>query len=160
MKTSFIIVFDATTKFPSGVLYGSAYDFGNFDECLDVRVPYQNEQFSGQYCMAKFTVESPFEGEINDSPYNYHFDDYKNFHNVSVWKKMEVTKKNSLKKYLWIICHFLGLSSRCIEESKKRTLFFLLFAIFVFRRRSADGARKILQSNKRSKWFQSRRWGF
>lgn len=105
-------MFDATTKFPAGVLYGSAYDFGNFDECLDVRVPYQNEQFAGQYCMAKLTVESPFEGGVGDDAYNYHFDDYKKFHNVSVWKKMEVSSWELL--LLWRIFYEVWFKNVCL----------------------------------------------
>lgn len=48
-------MFDATTKFPSGILYGSSYDFGNYDECLEVEIPLQDRTLSGKYCMAKFT---------------------------------------------------------------------------------------------------------
>ncbi|KAJ8964553.1 hypothetical protein NQ314_004852 [Rhamnusium bicolor] len=86
----FCIVFDATTKFPSGVIYGSSYDFGNFDECLELKIPYQHEDFSGKYCMAKYTFDSPYrEKDRNKKWYNYKFDDYKIYFNISMWKKIE-----------------------------------------------------------------------
>ncbi|CAN8019736.1 unnamed protein product, partial [Ixodes persulcatus] len=42
-------VIDASGKPPSGLLYGRLADYGNYEECLDVKHP-QNS-FQGQYCM-------------------------------------------------------------------------------------------------------------
>lgn len=30
----FFSVYDASSKFPTGILAGNSFDFGNFDECL------------------------------------------------------------------------------------------------------------------------------
>lgn len=56
-------MFDAGTKIPEGVLYGSNFHFGNFDECLDVaaQVPDgsgSTEALTGQYCLAKVLLSS------------------------------------------------------------------------------------------------------
>ncbi|XP_039295304.1 nose resistant to fluoxetine protein 6 isoform X2 [Nilaparvata lugens] len=46
-------MFDSSTKFPTGILSGSHYDFGNFDECLQVQAQLDGELISGKYCLAK-----------------------------------------------------------------------------------------------------------
>lgn len=50
----FFSVFDASVKFPNGVLYGSTYDFGNFDECMQVHSERNN--IKGKYCLARIRI--------------------------------------------------------------------------------------------------------
>lgn len=40
-------MFDAHTKFPSGILAGNYYDLGNFDECLNI----ESKPIQGKYCL-------------------------------------------------------------------------------------------------------------
>lgn len=41
-------MFDANTKFPSGILRKTLYDPGNFDECLNIK----NKDIYGKYCLS------------------------------------------------------------------------------------------------------------
>lgn len=40
---------DASGKY-SGMLLGSRYDLGNFDECVDIDHEYQDGRMMGKYC--------------------------------------------------------------------------------------------------------------
>lgn len=44
-------MFDSSTKFPEGVLEGSIFQLGNYDECLEVNVNQDWGSFKGQHCM-------------------------------------------------------------------------------------------------------------
>ncbi|XP_021937403.1 O-acyltransferase like protein-like isoform X2 [Zootermopsis nevadensis] len=44
-------MFDSSTKFPEGVLEGSIFHLGNYDECLEVNVNQDWGSFKGQHCM-------------------------------------------------------------------------------------------------------------
>lgn len=86
-------MFDSSSKFPSGVLSGSSYDFGNFDECIEVKVPLENdEEISGKYCMAQFHIDPPNLGG-NDKGYVFNFYNGGNSFNVSTWEKILVSTK-------------------------------------------------------------------
>ncbi|KAJ8984562.1 hypothetical protein NQ317_006024 [Molorchus minor] len=78
---------DATSKFPSGILYGSAYDLGNFDQCVEVKVPYKQEEFSGKYCTAKLTFIPPSYFGANHKV-DYDRDDYTKYFNISAYEKI------------------------------------------------------------------------
>lgn len=46
---------DASAKFPQGVLIGSYYQMGNYDECVSVRLHERDHdvpRIKGQYCLA------------------------------------------------------------------------------------------------------------
>lgn len=45
-----ILVFDASSKIPSGLLEGNAIDLGNYDECLAIEYEYKNASLIGKYC--------------------------------------------------------------------------------------------------------------
>lgn len=45
----FFSVYDASSKFPTGILAGSSFDFGNFDECLGTVTA--GLDFEPQYCI-------------------------------------------------------------------------------------------------------------
>lgn len=53
MILKLIVVFDANTKFPSGLLAGNFYDLGNFDECLNVT----STEVLGKYCLGTIPVD-------------------------------------------------------------------------------------------------------
>lgn len=73
-------MFDSSAKFPSGVLAGSNYNFGNFDQCLTTVLPIQ--EIRGKYCLAKFLINSS--------------DTLQNYNNLTIWTKIAVRIK--LKK--------------------------------------------------------------
>ncbi|KAJ8944865.1 hypothetical protein NQ314_009355 [Rhamnusium bicolor] len=85
-------MFDANAKYPSGILYGSTYDLGNFDQCMEVKVPLRSTQFTGKYCIAKFTVNPPNDVGVN---YNIDYDrnDYRQYFNISTWEKIAMYTK-------------------------------------------------------------------
>ncbi|CAH0560886.1 unnamed protein product [Brassicogethes aeneus] len=72
-------MFDASTKFSSGLLYGETYDFGNYDECIGIVVPNKYGEFTGRPCLAKFTVEPPKTYKKKE-----HLSDYRKFYNQSM----------------------------------------------------------------------------
>lgn len=46
-------MFDASAKSPQGLLFGSSYHMGNFDECMAIEDPGDNGvSVTGQYCLA------------------------------------------------------------------------------------------------------------
>lgn len=50
---SLLSVFDASAKSPQGLLFGSSYHLGNFDECVGIEDPGDNGvSITGQYCLA------------------------------------------------------------------------------------------------------------
>ncbi|KAK9869953.1 hypothetical protein WA026_006051 [Henosepilachna vigintioctopunctata] len=85
-------MFDSTTKFPTGILFGSTYDTGNFDECISVDIP-ENIGFSGQHCMAHFRISS-FKTLSNAS---YSYKDEK-LSNISIWDKIALFATDPRRK--------------------------------------------------------------
>ncbi|XP_047546002.1 nose resistant to fluoxetine protein 6-like [Vanessa atalanta] len=45
-------MFDASAKSPQGLLFGSSYHLGNFDECVGIEEPGAGVTVEGQYCLA------------------------------------------------------------------------------------------------------------
>lgn len=97
-------MFDSSGKLPSGILYGSSHDLGNFDECLEIKVPYGKDEFYGQYCMAQFTVIPPKDISVAHGSNYYEKNDYARYYNESMWEKFTVRPKinllNSVSKNL------------------------------------------------------------
>nr|CAD7256179.1 unnamed protein product [Timema shepardi] len=61
LSTWAVQMLDATSKMPSGLLFGNIKDLGNYDECLAVRAfseEENREDFRGQYCLVKLEVYS------------------------------------------------------------------------------------------------------
>ncbi|XP_044749166.1 nose resistant to fluoxetine protein 6-like [Coccinella septempunctata] len=79
-------MFDASSKFPSGLFIGSIYDTGNFDECVRVKLPTEIG-FSGQHCMAHFKI-NPLEPIAVKKYYSLKYDKYENIFNMSTWLKI------------------------------------------------------------------------
>lgn len=46
------VVYDASSKFPSGLLNGRYIDLGDFDECINCVDP-SNKQYIGKYCLGE-----------------------------------------------------------------------------------------------------------
>lgn len=58
------LVIDSWGSFPSGVLYGTFYDLGNFDECLKVHQTISSSQtILGKYCFMGIPIEDVTEVE-------------------------------------------------------------------------------------------------
>lgn len=78
-----ISVFDSATKFPNGVLVGSTYDLGNFDECLQVDVNVAKQNIKGKYCLAsiKFAPMVERTPNMNVNPWSL---------NGSTWDRIQV----------------------------------------------------------------------
>lgn len=56
-----ITVIDAWGKIPSGILYGNAYELGQFDECLTIEKPADDQDpniLKGQYCLTQLNIGS------------------------------------------------------------------------------------------------------
>lgn len=48
---------DATSKLPSGILYGNIKDYGNFEECLEIEGPENaGEKIVGKHCLTFVNV--------------------------------------------------------------------------------------------------------
>lgn len=89
-----IAVFDATSKFPSGILVGSTYEMGNFDECIQIQVYTEDEEFFGKYCLATIKLEPPKPSGIQMNEELYVYNDRlhnRQDFNVSAWEKIMVT---------------------------------------------------------------------
>lgn len=84
-----LAVFDASSKFPTGLLSGSTFDFGNFDECIEIQVPLTEEKIQGRYCMAKFHISPP--GPKHEEKKYSKFYYGETIINASTWEKMIVS---------------------------------------------------------------------
>lgn len=47
-------MYDATAKYPSGLLNGNVNQFGDFDQCLNVQGP--ANELNGKYCLAYIQI--------------------------------------------------------------------------------------------------------
>lgn len=103
-------MFDATSKFPNGILVGSTYDMGNFDECVQTKATLNDEEFSGKYCLATLLIEST--NNSTQTPTSGLYTDY----NVSMWKKIQAISKDRSKRARneihWAFC----IPSSCTHE--------------------------------------------
>ncbi|XP_018568697.2 nose resistant to fluoxetine protein 6-like [Anoplophora glabripennis] len=117
-------MFDATAKFPSGVLHGSIYSLGNFDQCIEVRVPYR-EEFTGKYCLAKFTVKPPDYLGLNHD-IDYVRDNYEEYFNISTWEKITVfsqdVSKGSRNDLYLSFCLPSSCTNKDLENSLERLI--------------------------------------
>ncbi|XP_012279978.1 nose resistant to fluoxetine protein 6 [Orussus abietinus] len=106
--------YDASGKFPVGVLGGSVYELGNFDECLGIGGDNDPEDapegVRGQYCLGEVGVNAP---EVylnqNDSMWRYFKDTGKRYHEF-------------ISKLYWGICVPASCSSKDVEDVIRRVL--------------------------------------
>ncbi|XP_057655774.1 nose resistant to fluoxetine protein 6-like [Diorhabda carinulata] len=117
-------MYDASAKFPSGILYGSPYALGNFDQCLEIKVPRQNELFVGKYCMAKITIIPNTKFKLKEK-INYEFSDYTKFYNISAWSKVLAYKNEISKASRNEIYFSICMPSSCTSEDLKERLLYL-----------------------------------
>jgi len=81
-----ISVFDSATKIPEGILYGSTFNFGNFDECLEVStlVPGEDnevEVLNGKYCLATVRLSGLRQDQVKADPIDFR---------MSAWDTLKV----------------------------------------------------------------------
>ena len=52
-------MYDSSVKAPSGIEYGKVYQFGSFDECLEIRttVELDGVDIKPKYCLADVDIE-------------------------------------------------------------------------------------------------------
>lgn len=84
MSLFYFLVYDASAKFPTGILSGKSTDFGDFDECLETNTT--GLDFKSQYCLLNIRF-SPFH-EIY--PNYYDFQSPKLGSLVPVWEAVKV----------------------------------------------------------------------
>lgn len=94
-KSWAIKFYDASAKLPVGILGGSTYQFGNFDECLSI----DNDEgqqlpasLHAQYCLGEVTIEV-----------NGNYTDRKNY----IWENFRKTNERydeTISKVHWGIC--------------------------------------------------------
>ncbi|XP_032678637.1 nose resistant to fluoxetine protein 6-like isoform X2 [Odontomachus brunneus] len=103
--------YDATEKIPTGVLAGSVYQLGNFDECLNVGLDDGAPAgIRGRYCLGEVDVEVP---EIYLAK------------NGSIWEAFRDTEeryREPIRKLYWGICLPAGCATEDIEEVARRIL--------------------------------------
>lgn len=78
-------MYDASSKFPTGILTGKSFDFGNFDECL--KTVTTGLEFNPQYCIINIRF-SPSEKLY---PNHYNITPTKLNPLDSVWKATKVS---------------------------------------------------------------------
>lgn len=63
----FYLVWDSNGHFPSGLLTGTFFEPGNYDQCLDI----QHENINGKYCLLEFKVPNPvYKVTLNGTKWN------------------------------------------------------------------------------------------
>ena len=87
-------MFDASSKIPEGILFGSSHNLGNFDECVNVvtEMPGKGHEqdenvLKGQYCLAKVNL-SGFHKKSDDTELPSH----------SAWGTLKVNIDSVKKK--------------------------------------------------------------
>ena len=49
-------MYDSSAKLPSGLLNGNVNQYGDIDQCLNVRSPHQDGVVNGQYCLTTMAL--------------------------------------------------------------------------------------------------------
>lgn len=121
-------VFDASTKFPSGILSGNTFDFGNYDECIGINVQLDDDIIKGQYCLPKITIEIPDISRIKSTGTEDNF--------ISTWSKIQVILiyNGCSIHYGYIYFYLHGI--RSISLGRKKSLGMNSDGRFVFRHRA------------------------
>ncbi|KAK6641669.1 hypothetical protein RUM44_013384 [Polyplax serrata] len=101
-----MVLFDASTKLPDGILAGNTFQMGHFDECLSVGVvlPEDNRKLKGQYCLAEMEY-SPKNMEVHASAEQSNEID---LFNTSVWSHIKAFNLDRTKtrrdQIYWAVC--------------------------------------------------------
>lgn len=80
IKLNFIAVWDASAKAPVGLVSGSRFQLGDYDECLSIQTPLE-----AQYCLVDVKIHVP-PGHNTTDPFAIEYDP-----NTSLWDKMYVS---------------------------------------------------------------------
>ncbi|XP_066151662.1 nose resistant to fluoxetine protein 6-like [Euwallacea fornicatus] len=115
-------MFDASGKMPTGMLYGSSHNIGNFDECVEIKVPYNDDMFYGQYCMAQFTIVPPKDVTTEYGSNYYEKNEYDQYFNKSMWEKLKAYAKDKTKSSRDELYFAICLPSSCTYEDLKVAL--------------------------------------
>ncbi|XP_046383567.1 nose resistant to fluoxetine protein 6-like [Ischnura elegans] len=59
-------MFDASAKFPTGLLHGSTLEAGNFDECLAIETTSGTHPMSAKYCLSSVRLRLPASLELEN----------------------------------------------------------------------------------------------
>ncbi|XP_044748861.1 nose resistant to fluoxetine protein 6-like [Coccinella septempunctata] len=114
-------MFDASTKFPSGIFFGSIFDTGNFDECIKVHLP-EEIGFSGQHCMAHFKIK-PLSPVKVGKGHELEYDLYENIFNITTWHKITKYAQDGSKQSRDEVYYTFCIPSSCtykdLEDSLK-----------------------------------------
>ncbi|GFR00070.1 nose resistant to fluoxetine protein 6 [Trichonephila clavata] len=109
-----IIVMDASSKVPEGILFGTFSTFGSYDECIAVKTPEKSSQiqYIGQYCSVNIQPMLP----ENERQFTIHnaFKQYPKLRRVL--EEMNVDEETLA--YYYILKHRIGLCipSTCTYE--------------------------------------------
>lgn len=83
-------MFDASSKFPTGLVTANTYQFGNYDQCVNVNPP--DVTLKGKYCLVNIQFAprrnkySAFYEGKSEKEFSLEYDEYK-----SVLDKFKVT---------------------------------------------------------------------
>ncbi|XP_058803541.1 nose resistant to fluoxetine protein 6-like [Phymastichus coffea] len=102
--------YDASGKLPEGILSGSTYHLGNFDECLDIGRNADDEtpsSIGGQYCLGQVKIDVPTGAHDLDNQLS------------PMWKKftkLENRYDNKIDELHWGICVPDSCTSEDVQE--------------------------------------------
>lgn len=91
-------MFDATSKYPSGLVTANVYQLGNYDQCIDVVS--SDQSIKGKYCLAdtefspKLKKYPPFYTLLSDYEFSLNYDPRK-----SVLEKFKVSLETLGKNF-------------------------------------------------------------
>ncbi|CAD6244916.1 GSCOCG00013530001-RA-CDS [Cotesia congregata] len=86
-------MFDASTKYPDGIITGNTRHFGNFDGCYDLKtsiprykfdIETEDEEINGRYCLVKVEYHKMSNFSDRKDPHTLEFDT-----NDSVWEAIK-----------------------------------------------------------------------
>lgn len=114
-------MYDASAKFPTGILSGKSTDFGDYDECLETNTT--GLGFKSQYCIVK----------IHFSPSEKLYPDYYKIaspnltSSVSVWEAVKVCTNF---RYFILIYFLLECKSFTYVTLQAKFLFTIIWLLF------------------------------
>ncbi|XP_046394827.1 nose resistant to fluoxetine protein 6-like [Ischnura elegans] len=95
-------MFDASTKFPEGLVAGNTFQLGVFDECVGVKAQLPGDgHFKGQYCLADVQIIPP------ETDSSFHTYEYIKDPNGSAWEGLKFTADKRVRRrdvFHWSFC--------------------------------------------------------
>lgn len=93
MRLFVLLVYDASAKFPTGILSGKSFDFGDYDECLETNTT--GLGFEPQYCI----VNIRFSPSAKLYPNYYESAPPKLTSTVPVWEAVKVGARGDALRF-------------------------------------------------------------